>query len=55
MSAQQNVDINEYKLSVYILAELSRLTNETYPQGKFGKSIQKKFGEVRRNSKVKME
>ena len=55
MSTLRDNDINEYKLSVYVLAELSRLTNETYPQGKFGKSIQKKFGEVRRNSRIKME
>jgi len=55
LSSQHHVDNNEYKLSLYILAELSRLTNETYPQGKFGKGIQKKYSEIYRNQKVKID
>ncbi len=51
----QQTNSQEYKVAFYILAELSRLTNETYPQGRFGKSMQKRIGEVRRKNKVKID
>ncbi len=52
LATLQQTNSQEYKIAFYILAELSRLTNETYPQGRFGKAMQKRIGEVRRKNKV---
>lgn len=55
LATLQQTNSQEYKVVFYILAELSRLTNETYPQGRFGKAMQKRIGEVRRKNKVKID